>query len=198
MIVLGLTGSIGSGKSEAAKTFRALGCPVFDADAETHRLLADDPGAIFDVAAMFPDAVTGGVVDRKEVADLVFARPEALDGLEAVIHPKIRVSAERFVDQNRRESVPLIVLELPLLFEAGMETLCTHISVVTVSWDEQDQRVLDRPGMTPARLAAIRARQLDPEEQKSRADFMIDSMTGRQDMVDQIGTIVTGLSARRQ
>ena len=71
---------------------------MFDADAETHRLLADDPGAIFDVAAMFPDAVTGGVVDRKEVADLVFARPEALDGLEAVIHPKIRASAERFVN----------------------------------------------------------------------------------------------------
>ena len=193
MIVLGLTGSIGSGKSEAAKTFRFLGCPVFDADAEAHRLLADDPGAILDVAAMFPAAVTAGVVDRKEIAELAFAKSEALDGLEAVIHPKILASAERFIDQNRRRDVPLIVLELPLLFEAGMETLCTHIAVVTVSRDEQDRRVLERPGMTPARLEAIRARQMDPEEKKSRADFMIDSMTGGQDMVAQIEAIVAGL-----
>ncbi|MBT4710657.1 MAG: dephospho-CoA kinase [Alphaproteobacteria bacterium] len=194
MFILGLTGSIGSGKSEAAKAFRALGCPVFDGDAEAHRLLADDPSAIFDVAALVPSAVSDGVVDRRALADHVFASPELLMSLESVLHPKILASAMGFLDQQRAQGAALVVLEMPLLFETGIQSACSAVAVVTVSADVQDQRVMACPGMTAARLATIRARQLDPAEKAERADYILDSMTGKEDMVAQVNALVTALT----
>jgi dephospho-CoA kinase len=195
VFILGLTGSIGSGKSEAANAFRSLGCAVFDGDAEAHRLLADDPSAIFDVTALVPSAVTDGVVDRPALAEHVFADPEALISLETVLHPKILASAMGFLDQQRAQGPRLVVLEMPLLFEGGFEAACRAVAVVTVSDEAQTQRVMARPGMTVARLAAIRARQLDLGEKAARADYILDSMTGKEDMVAQVNSIVTALTS---
>jgi dephospho-CoA kinase len=196
MFILGLTGSIGSGKSEAAQAFRSLGCPVFDGDADSHRLLADDPGAIFDVAALVPSAVKNGVVDRAALAAQVFSDPEALTSLETILHPKIQASAMRFLDQHRAQGAKLVVLEIPLLYETGLESACGAVAVVTVSDDAQTSRVMARPGMTEARLMAIRARQMNPDEKAARADYILDSMTGKKDMVSQVETIVTSLTSQ--
>jgi dephospho-CoA kinase len=193
VFILGLTGSIGSGKSEAAQAFRSLGCPVFDGDANSHRLLADDPSAIFYVAQLVPSAVTNGVVDRAALAAHVFSDPEALMGLETVLHPKIQVSAMRFLDQHQAQGADLVVLEMPLLYEAGLGSLCGAVAVVTVTDKAQTQRVMARPGMTAARLAAIRARQMDPAEKTARADYILDSMAGKKDMVAQVEKIVASL-----
>jgi len=196
VFILGLTGSIGSGKSEVAQTFRSLGCPVFDGDADSHGLLADNSSAIFDVAALVPSAVTNGVVDRAALAAHVFADREALIGLETILHPKIQASAMRFLDQHRAQGAGLVVLELPLLYETGFESACGAVAVVTVSDATQTQRVMARPGMTAARLAAIRARQMDSAEKAARADYILDSMTGKKDMVAQVEKIVTSLTSQ--
>ncbi len=198
MFVLGLTGSIGSGKSEAAKTFRSLGCPVFDGDAESHRLVTDDASAILNVAALAPLAVINGVVNRAVLAEHVFANPEALIRLEADLHPKIQASAMRFLDQNRARGASLAVLEIPLLYEGGFEAVCGAVAVVTVSEEAQTQRVMARPDMTAARLSAIRSRQLDLGEKTTRADYILDSMTGKKDMITQVQKIVISLTAHSE
>src|SRR5579862_8680617 len=160
VIILGLTGSIGMGKSTAAATLRRLGVPVFDADAEVHRLLAPGGTAVTRVAAAFPgvrDAAGG--VDRRRLGQQVFEDPPALRRLEAILHPLVRAAEKRFVARAHSRRERLAVLDIPLLFESGSVERCDMVLVVSAPARLQRERVMRRPGMTEGRLAGIRRAQ---------------------------------------
>ena len=178
-VVLGLTGSIGMGKSTAAAMLRGMGLPVHDADAAVHRLMAKGGRAVPEIAAAFPDVVRDGAVDRRALGARVFDDPQALKGLEAILHPKVRAEAHRFIDARRTRGDDLVVLDIPLLFETGGERLCDAVAVVSAPRFVQEARVLTRPGMTRAKLAAIRAQQLPDAEKRRRADFVVPTGLGR-------------------
>lgn len=177
MIVLGLTGSIGMGKSTAARMLRRLGVPVHDADATVHRLMAKGGAAVAPIAAAFPDAVKDGAVDRAALGAIVFNDKAALRRLEAIVHPLVRDAERRFLQRSRRQRRSVVVLDIPLLFETGGERRCDYVAVVSAPAFLQAQRVLRRPGMTPERLAAIRRTQLPDAQKRRRADAVIP--TGR-------------------
>ncbi len=179
MIILGLTGSIGMGKSNAAGVFRFLKVPVHDADAAVHRLMARGGAAVPAIAARFPEAVSGGAVDRKALGDQVFKDAAALKDLEAILHPLVRRQARRFIARQARRRVPLVVLDIPLLFETGGEALCDAVVVVSAPARIQEARVLARPGMTRGKLDAIRAKQMSDAEKRARADFVVFTGAGK-------------------
>lgn len=190
MIILGLTGSIGMGKTAAAKVFRGLGVPVHDADAAVHHMLAGRGRAVEAVRAAFPGVVKDGAVDRAALASKVFADAEALRRLEALLHPLVRRREDRFLGLACRHGARLAVLDIPLLFETGAETRCDAVIVVSAPRFVQELRVLKRPGMTLDRLAAIRARQVPEEEKKRRADFIVRTGLGRDLALKSIHQIV--------
>jgi dephospho-CoA kinase len=173
MIVLGLTGSIGMGKSTAAKIFAEAGVPVHDSDEAVHRLYAGEAAPL--VEAAFPGTVRHGVVDRVALGDQVFGKPEALKKLEAIIHPLVRADADAFLDNSRAAGASLAVLDIPLLFETGGRDRVDKVVVVSAPADVQRERVLARPGMTEEKFASILARQVPDAEKRSRADFVIDT-----------------------
>lgn len=175
MIRLGLTGSIGMGKSATAQMFRDLGVPVHDADATVHALYAPGGDAVAAVGEAFPGVVRDGAVDRPTLSARVLADPAALDRLNAIVHPLVARARERFV--AAAGAAPLVVFDIPLLFETGGEADVDKILVVTAPAEAQRARVLARPGMTPERFAAILARQVPDAEKRARADHVID--TGR-------------------
>lgn len=177
MVILGLTGSIGMGKTTAANMLRRLGVPVHDADATVHRLLGRGGAAVPLVEAAFPGVVRDGAVDRAALGRRVFDDPEALRRLEAILHPLVRRAERRFLARSAAARVPIVVLDIPLLFETGAERRCDATIVVTAPRFVQRARVLRRPGMTAARLAAIEARQMPDAEKRRRADFIV--RTGR-------------------
>lgn len=176
MIVLGLTGSIGMGKSATAQMFRDAGVPVHDADETVHRLYAGRAAPL--IAAAFPGAVEKGVVDRRKLAGIVLRDAAALKRLERIIHPLVREDEAAFVEERRNLGAPLIVVDIPLLFEVGAERRVDRILVVSAPADIQRQRVLSRPGMTEAKFAAILAKQVPDGEKRARADFVIDTSQG--------------------
>ncbi len=174
MRVWGLTGSIGMGKSTAARLFTARRIPVFDADAAVHALQARGGSAVRPIARAFPDGVRDGAVDREALRRIVLADPAALRVLEGIIHPLVRREEARFLRRARRRGAPLAVLDIPLLFETRRDTRhLDAILVVSAPAAVQAARVLRRPGMTPARLAAIRARQMPDAEKRRRATHVI-------------------------
>lgn len=173
MVILGLTGSIAMGKSTAAAHLRRLGLPVHDADAAVHRLLAEDPETIREVRRAFPKTVKAGRVDRRALGARVFGDPAALRRLESILHPRVRRAELRFLHRQARRGATMVVLDIPLLFETGGEARCDAVLVVSAPAFIQAQRVLRRPGMTPQRLAEIRAQQLPDAEKRRRADFVI-------------------------
>ncbi|HVR68503.1 MAG TPA: dephospho-CoA kinase [Verrucomicrobiae bacterium] len=173
MRVIGLTGSIGMGKSTAAAALRRLGIPVHDADAVVHRLLRSDRETIAAVEAEFPGVTGPGGVDRPALGAKVFNDPAALRRLEALIHPRVRRSEIAFLRRARAAHRSIAVLDIPLLFETGGEARCDATMVVAAPRFLQEQRVLARPGMTRERLAAIRQRQSSDEEKLRRADMVI-------------------------
>ena len=180
MIVLGLTGSIGMGKSTAAATLRRLGVPLFDADRAVHRLLAPGGGAVARVAAAFPG--TGdeaGGIDRRRLGARVFSDPAALARLEGILHPMVRAEEKRFVARARARRDPIVVLDVPLLFESGGAARVDYVLVVSAPLFLQRQRVLRRPGMTEARFRAILAQQMPDWEKRRRADFVVVTGLGR-------------------
>ncbi len=181
MKVLGLTGSIGMGKSTAARALRRLGLPLHDADAAVHRLMARGGAAVAAVERAFPGVVVDGAVDRPALGARVFADPAALKRLEAILHPLVRVEERHFLQSCRTRGVRLAVLDIPLLFETGGEARCDATLVVTAPRFLQDQRVLSRPGMTPERLARIRAQQMPDAEKRRRADFVVQTGLGRRE-----------------
>jgi dephospho-CoA kinase len=180
VIVLGLTGSVGMGKSTAAAMFRSLGVPVHDADTEVHRLLAPHGAAVAAVAQAFPEAQAGdGGIDRARLARRVFGELAALQRLEHILHPLVRRTSERFLRAARARRVPLVVLDVPLLFETGGERRCDKIVVVSAPAYLQRARVMARPGMTAERFEAMLRKQMPDSEKRRRADFVVPSGLGR-------------------
>jgi dephospho-CoA kinase len=196
MLVLGLTGSIAMGKSTAARTFRSFGLPVFDADAAVHRLLAPGGAGVGPVSEAFPDCAGGRAIDRPGLGRRVFGDPAALARLEAILHPLVRAEQDRFLARCRARGEWVAVLDIPLLYETRGERLVDAVAVVSAPAFLQTQRVLRRPGMTPARLAAIRARQLPDREKRRRADFVIPTGLDRRQAVQAIAAIIDRLRGR--
>jgi dephospho-CoA kinase len=194
MIVLGLTGSIGMGKSTTAKLFSDAGVPVHDSDETVHRLYAGPAAPL--VEAAFPGTVTDAVVDRAALAQQVVGDPEAIRRLEKIVHPLVRADADAFVARHRAAGTPLVVLDIPLLFETNGTDRVDSIAVVSAPADVQRERVLSRPGMTPQKLEAILARQMPDEEKRRRADFVIDSSRGIDVARQQVEAIVGELTGK--
>jgi len=173
MFILGLTGSIGMGKSTTANFFREAGVPVHDSDAVVHRLYEGE--AVGPVEAAFPGVTVAGKIDRGKLADRLVGRPEAIKQLEAIVHPLVRTVSERFIGENEARGARFIVLDIPLLFETGRDNKVDAVVVVSAPADVQRARVLKRPGMTAEKLDALLARQMSDAEKRARAHFVVDS-----------------------
>ena len=197
MVILGLTGSIGMGKSTAAANFRRLGVPVHDADEVVHGLLARGGAAVEKIARLFPDAVKDGAIDRGYMAGQVFEDPDALERLEEVLHPMVRRDETAFLGAAARRGCRLVVLDVPLLFETGGEARCDAAVVVSCPRFIQEQRVLKRPGMTRERFESILARQMPDAEKRRRADFVVLTGLGHAFGLNQVRNIVTIASGWR-
>lgn len=176
MFVLGLTGSIGMGKSTTAKFFAEAGVPVHDADATVHRLYAGE--AVAPLEAAFPGVTDGGKVDREKLAARIAADPAALKRLEGIVHPLVRAAEQDFLAKAEAAGAPVAVLDIPLLYETGGETRCDAVVVVSAPEDVQRMRVFERPGMTETKFQALLARQMPDAEKRRRADFVVDSSRG--------------------
>jgi dephospho-CoA kinase len=196
MIVLGLTGSIGMGKSTAALCLRRLGVPVHDADAAVHRLQAKGGAAVAPIAATFPGVVKEGKVDRQALGRIVFSDEAALKKLEAILHPLVRREEQKFLANARAHRYRLVALDIPLLFETHGERRCDYVMVVSAPRRVQLGRVMRRPGMTRERLAGIEARQLPDIVKRARADIVIDTGLGRRHSLQAIRRAVTLLRRR--
>lgn len=178
MIVLGLTGSIGMGKSATAAMFAAAGVPVYDADAEVARLYAPGGAAVSPIDAAFPGVVQDGVVDREALREAVIGKADALAALESIVHPLAGEAQRHFRARAEADNASLVVLDIPLLYETGGDRACDHVAVVTAPPEVQRSRVLSRPGMTPERFEAILAKQMPDAEKRAKADFIISSGFG--------------------
>lgn len=173
MIVLGLTGSIGMGKSTAAGFFAEAGVPVHDADAVVHRLYEGE--AVPAVEAAFPGTTHDGQVDRGRLGQRVLGDPAALKRLEAIVHPLVRRDEERFLADAEAAGAAIVVLNIPLLFESGGDRRCDAVVVVSAPPAMQRERVMSRPGVTEEKLARVLAQQMPDAEKRRRADFVVDS-----------------------
>lgn len=190
MLVIGLTGSIGMGKSSAAVMLRRLGVPVHDADAAVHKLMAQGGAAVAAVEAAFPGVVQDGQVDRGRLGGKVLGDDAALKRLEAILHPLVRAEARAFLAKQARLRRPLVVLDIPLLFETGGDALCDAVIVVSAPLFAQRARVLRRPGMTEAKMQAILARQLPDAQKRRRADFVVQTGLSKGHTLRQLDAIV--------
>jgi dephospho-CoA kinase len=177
--ILGLTGGVGMGKSTAAAMLRRMRVPVYDADAAVHRMMGKGGIAVAAVAAAFPGVVKDGAIDRAALGSRVFGDPGAMKRLEAIIHPLVRRDEDRFLAEMRRRRAKLVVMDVPLLFESGRDRRYDATIVVAAPEFLRRARVLARPGMTPARLAAIMAKQMPDIEKRRRADIVVPSGLGR-------------------
>jgi dephospho-CoA kinase len=191
--VLGLTGSIGMGKSATAAIFRRLGVPVHDADAAVHRLYGGRAAPLIEKA--FPGTVAGGVVDRARLGAAVLSDPARLRELEAIVHPLVRGEEESFLERVSSLS-PIAVLDIPLLFETGGETRCDAVLVVTAPAWVQRQRVLARPGMTEEKFNAILAKQMPDVDKRARAHFLVDTSRGFISAEAQVRSVLACLAGR--
>ena len=176
MIILGLTGSIGMGKSTTAKLFAEAGVPVYDADATVHRLYEGE--AVPLIEAAFPGTTVNGKVDRALLSAQVVHDPAAIKRLEAIVHPMLGASRQKFLDDAERSGAPVAVVDVPLLYETGGEKRVDAVVVVTTTPENQRQRILARDNMTEEKLDAILARQLPDAEKRKRADFVVDTSHG--------------------
>ena len=197
MYVLGLTGSIGMGKSTAANFFRRLGVPVHDADATVHRLIGRRGKAVAPVERAFPGVVRDGAVDRRRLGAVVFEDPAALRRLEAILHPLVRRSTRAFLARQMRRRRPVVVLDIPLLYETGGESLCDAVVVVSAPARTQAARVLGRSAMTPEKFQAILAQQLPDRTKRRRADFLVSTGGSKRATLQQITRIVRLVRRRR-
>lgn len=171
--VLCLTGSLGMGKSTAARFFAEAGVPVHDFDAVVHALYEGE--AVAAIEAAFPGSTVGGKVDRTKLAAMVLNDSAALAKLEAIVHPLVSVSTDKFLADAQARGAAVVVLDVPLLFEANLECRCDAVVVVSASGELQRRRAFERPGMTEEKFAAILAKQLPDAEKRRRADFVLDS-----------------------
>lgn len=192
MIVLGLTGSIGMGKSTTTAMFADEGVPVHDSDAAVHRLYGGAAAPL--VEAQFPGTVIDGKVDRARLGEAVIGRPEAMRELESIVHPLVRADADRFVELHRTRGTPLVLLDIPLLFETGGTDRVDRIVVVTAPADVQRRRVLSRPAMTGEKLDSILGSQVPDAEKRRKADYVIDTSGGMDAARAAVRAIVAELS----
>lgn len=176
MLLLGLTGSIGMGKSTTAKLFEEAGVPVYDADATVHKVYEGE--AVSAVEAAFPGSTANGKVDRQKLSAMVVNNAEAMKRLETIVHPMLRSHQQRFLSDAERAGASVAVLDVPLLFETGGEKRVDAVVVVTTTPEIQRERILARENMTPDKLDAILARQLPDAEKRKRADFVVDTSHG--------------------
>lgn len=197
MVIAGLTGSIGMGKSNAALALRQLGVPVHDADAAVHKLLGPGGRAVRKVAAIFPEVLKDDRIDRKILGDRVFGDTAALRRLEAILHPLVRQSSRAFVAAAARRREKLIVLDIPLLYESGGEKTVDVVIVVSAPAQIQRQRVLARRGMTVEKFKSILSRQVPDGVKRRRADFVVRSGGHRGDTFRQLKRIVHRLKFGR-
>ena len=195
MIVIGLTGSVGMGKSTTAKMFADAGLPVFDADAAVHRLY--DGAAVAPVEAAFPGVARNGRVDREALGRLVIGDAAAMRRLEAIVHPLVRAAREAFLAEARAAGAAMAVLDIPLLYETGGEADVDVVVLVSAPKPVQKARVLARPGMTEARFAAILGKQLPDAEKRRRADHVIETGDGLAAAERQVRALVERLSRQR-
>jgi dephospho-CoA kinase len=191
MIVLGLTGSIGMGKSTAAAALRRLGVPLYDADAEIHKMLGRGGSAVAAVEAAFP-GVRGedGAIDRRRLGARVFGKPEELRRLEHILHPMVRAVERRWVARQRARGAKLVVLDIPLLFETDRIDRVDGVIVVSAPPRLQRERVMRRPGMSAERFAAVLASQFPDREKRQRADFVVSTALSRASAARQLEAIV--------
>jgi len=196
MLILGLTGSIGMGKSEAAKMFRRLGVPVYDADAAVHVVMGPGGSAVGPVAAAFPGVVTAGRIDRQALGQRVLGNAPALKRLEAIVHPRVRDQQLRFLQAAARRRAALVLLDIPLLFETDGDRRCDLTLVVSAPARVQALRVLRRPGMSPERLANTLAHQMPDGKKRRRADVVLATGLGRRYTFDRIRAVLGGLAGR--
>jgi dephospho-CoA kinase len=194
MIVLGLTGSIGMGKSTASRMFMEAGVPVHDSDETVHRLYSGKAAPF--IERRFPGVTSNGVVDREELAKRVLGDAGALKELEAIIHPLVREDEKLFLEEQRKNGTPLVVLDIPLLFEVGAEGRVDRIAVVGAPAEIQRERVLARPGMTEAKFEAILKKQVPDAEKRRRADYLIDSGRGMEPARLAVEGIIADLTGR--
>lgn len=196
MLILGLTGSIGMGKSTTAAMFQAEGVPVYDSDAAVHALYAAGGAAVAPVEAAFPGVVTDGAIDRAKLSAKVVGDPEALAKLEAIVHPLVGAHRIGFFEKAQAEGRDIVVLDVPLLFETGGQKSVDKVVVVSAPPEVQRARVLARPEMTPEKFEAILARQLPDAEKRARADFVIDTGQGVEHARAQVRDLLTLLRTR--
>jgi len=199
MIVVGLTGSIGMGKTTASAMLRELGLPLFDADRVVHRLLSPGGAAVLSVAEAFPGVrAQNGGINRGLLGQRVFGEALELKRLEAILHPMVARNEKDFLGRVRARRAPIAVLDIPLLFETGAESRCDYVIVVSAPAFLQRQRVLRRPGMTEIRFAAILRKQTPDHDKRRRADFTVPTGAGRALTLRRLRTIITLLRGHRR
>ena len=194
MIVIGLTGSIGMGKSTTAQMFRDQGVPVLDADEVVHALYGGT--AVSPVESAFPGVSIDGTIDRERLRARVLGDSEALKRLECIVHPLVAEARQTFLAEARARKAPLVVLDIPLLFETGLDREVDQIVVVSAPEAVQKARVLARPGMTEAQLSAILARQVPDAEKRSRADWVVDTGAGLEAASTQVRALMSKVRER--
>jgi dephospho-CoA kinase len=176
MFILGLTGSVGMGKSATAKMFADEGVPVHDADAAVHALYEGE--AVAAIEAAFPGTTANGRVDRGKLGERVIGHPDEIKRLERIVHPLVARVRDAFLAKAERDGAKVAVLDIPLLYETGGDARCDAVVVVSAPAEVQRERVLTRPGMTDAKLAAILAKQMPDADKRARADFVVDTSQG--------------------
>jgi dephospho-CoA kinase len=188
MFILGLTGSVGMGKSTTAKFFAAEGVPVHDADAVVHQLYEGEATPLIEAA--FPGTTRGTTVDRDLLAKHVIGDAEAIRTLEAIVHPLVAAARDKFLADTERSGAAVAVLDIPLLYETGGDKRCDAVVVVSAPPDVQHARVFERPGMTEQKFAVIQSRQMPDAEKRRRADFVVDTSRGFDAAREQVREIL--------
>lgn len=196
MLLIGLTGSIGMGKSETAKMFARHGVPVCDSDATVHALYEKGGAAVEPVGAAFPGVVVDGRVDREKLSREVVGKPEALRKLEMIVHPLVGTAQRAALQAAAASGARMVVLDIPLLFETGGRARVDVVVVVSAPGDVQRRRVLERPGMTPEKLDAILLKQMPDAQKRAQADFVVDTSKGLAHAEAQVVAIIDALKHR--
>jgi dephospho-CoA kinase len=196
--IVGLTGSIGMGKTETAKMFVRLGIPVYDADAAVHRLYEPGGAAVAEIAAAFPGTVADGRVDRAALAERVRSEPDGLQRLERIVHPLVAHEQRWFLDRAAAAGAEMVVLDIPLLFETGGHGRMDAVVVVSAPEEVQRTRVLARPGMTAEKLDHILARQMPDAKKRAQAHFVVETDKGLDHAFEQVKEIVAALRQRQK
>jgi len=193
VIIIGLTGSIAMGKTETAGMFKRLAVPVYSADDAVHELYAANGAAVKPIGTLFPDVIVNGEVSREKLSVKILEKPDAISAIERIIHPLVRDKQNEFIKTAKQNGEPLIVLDIPLLFETGGDNLVDRVLVVTAPTDVQASRALARPGMTREKLELILSRQMPDEEKRAKADYIVETDKGLEHAFSQVRRLVNDL-----